>query len=324
MRRRTTAILALTFLLGACAGGGGDAELGQSAGPESSVEEVEETTTTARRLPAPSPYVPAPGEPVPEAKQRAADVVQAIGTYERGQGTVPAAQARVAALGPATLADGAAPLLVPDAQATVEIVYPQLGGLTATEASVMVVARQRLLRDDEETEVTRTIDVRLALEAGVWKPTSIESFGGEPPAAPAPSPLGQAVLDNEAIDLPDSARWDIEAGIVDDRVLQLMLDLAATNRYGVVTLASGHPVNVFGSTRTSNHTRGRAVDIWSVDDQPVVLQRAVGGPLHALVSRLLAETPLTEVGSPWDLDPVGRPSFTDTVHQDHLHLGFKR
>jgi len=322
MRRGAVAV-ALALLLGACGGAAGDAEVGQGDDP-SSTATSEQTTTTAKRLPAPMPYTPVAGEPVPEAKQRAADVIQAIGTYERGQGTVPAAQARIAALGPPTLAEVAAPLLVPDAQATVEIVYPQLGGLTATEASVMVVARQRLLRGDDETQVTRTIDVRLRLEGGAWTATSIDSLGGEPPATPRPSALGQAVLDHEAIDLPDSARWDIQAGTIDDRVLQLMLDLAATHRYGVVTLANGHPVNVFGSASISNHTRGRAVDIWSVDGQPVVLQREVGGPLHALVSRLLAETPLTEVGSPWDLDPVGRPSFTDTVHQDHLHLGFKR
>lgn len=312
------ALLALS--LAAC-GSEGAAQPGQANAPTTTVAE---TTTTEARLPAPPPYQPLPDEPAADAKKLAADVIQAIGTYEEGAGTVPAAEVRLAGTADPALAQVASPLLVPDAQATVEVVYPQLGGLTDTQASVMVVARQRLLREGTESSVTRTIDVRLTRSASGWAATSIASLGGEPPVTPTPSVLGQEVLDHDAIDLPDSARWDIEAGTVDDRVLQLLLDLGAEHQIGVVTLASGHPYNVFASQSVSNHTRGRAVDIWSVDGQAVLLQRDPAGPLQALVTRLLAESGLTEVGSPWDLDPVGGPSFTDTVHQDHLHLGFKR
>lgn len=318
--RALCALLAAAVAVAGC-GSDGDGPVGPSAGPPT---EVAETTTTEARLPAPPPYQSLPGEPAADAKKLAADLLQAIGTYEEGAGTVSGAEARLAGIADPALAQVASPLLAPDAQAAVEIVYPQLGGLTDTQASIMVVARQRLLRDGAESSVTRTIDVRLARSAAGWAATSIESLGGEPPASPAPSALGQAVLGHDAIDLPDSARWDIEAGMVDDRVLQVLLDLAAEHQLGVVTLASGHPYNVFASQSVSNHTRGRAVDIWSIDGQAVLLQRDPAGPLHALVTRLLAGSGLTEVGSPWDLDPVGGPSFTDTVHQDHLHLGFKR
>ena len=47
------------------------------------------------------------------------------------------------------------------------------------------------------------------------------------------------------------------------------------------------------------------------------------GPLHQLVEELLARGAVTELGSPWDLDGVGSgASFTNVVHQDHLHLAF--
>lgn len=279
------------------------------------------TTTTAEPRLAPiAPYVPLEGEPVPAAKQAAADILQAIGTYERGAGTLEAARARLVARGfdPA-LADGGLGLLGPTQAAAVDIVYPQLGGLTATSSSVMVVARQRTLRDRQESAVTRTIDVRLTRAAETWTPVAIASLGGDPVAVPADaSPLVTSVLANPRLDLPDSARWDIAAGRTGTKLLQLLMDLSVEHELRVVVLASGHPPSVFGRRAVSNHTRGRAVDIWAVDGAPVITQRDPAGPLPALVRRILAMG-VTELGSPFAL---GRGSFSDTVHQDHLHLGF--
>ena len=36
-------------------------------------------------------------------------------------------------------------------------------------------------------------------------------------------------------------------------------------------LRSGHPLHVFGTTRTSDHPRGRAVDVWALDHRPLVV-----------------------------------------------------
>ncbi len=282
------------------------------------------STTTVPVLPAPERYVPLPGEPEPEAKRLAAEVVQTIGTYPIGAGDVSTASARVSTLIDPTRILAADALLVPDAASSVEIVYPQLGGLTAAKASVMVVFRQTLLRSEGEQRVVRTADVRLERTEGVWKVTSIESIGGEPPIEPLTASLaGRAVLDSAAIDLPDSARWDIEAGRVDDRVLRLLDELARAHTLSVTVLASGHPYNVFEASYVSNHTVGRGVDIWAVDGEPVVLQQQVGSPVYALVQELLDRGAVTELGSPWDLDGGGSAvSFTNTVHQDHLHLAF--
>ena len=266
--------------------------------------------------------MPLPGEPAPEVKQLASDALQAMATYDVGGGTPIAAAARLGARGNTAAVDAAAALLLPDAASAIDIVYPQLGGLTNTEASVMVVFRHRLLQGGEERVVTRTGDVRLERGPAGWSVATIASLGGEPgPPAPV-SPAGQAVLDNDRLDLPDSARWDITAGRIDDRVLDLLARLTVDHTLSVTVLATGHPHNVFASESVSNHTVGRGVDIWAVDGQPVVAQRDPASPLRTLVEQLLREG-VTELGSPWDLDGTGRgASFTNTVHQDHLHLAF--
>lgn len=319
MRRRATALLALLSLtLAACTA--------SDAGAPNSSEATEPSTTTTTEvtLPPPTPYQPLDGEPAPDAKKVASDALQAVGTYDEGAGTVAGAVQRLGALGDPAAVDAAAGLLVPDASSTVEIVYPQLAGLTDTQASVMVVARHRLLREGEETSVTRTVDVRLVRGQAGWTVSTFASLGGDPVPAPAISPSARAVLDSDAIDMPDSARWDIEAGRIDDRVLDLLLEIAEKHTLSVAVFASGHPLNVFGSASVSNHTEGRAVDIWAVDGVAVVSQRDPAGALHALVSELVASEAVTELGAPWDLDAGAGVSFANTVHQDHLHLAFDR
>ena len=185
----------------------------------------------------------------------------------------------------------------------------------------MVVFTWRLLEDDRETSVVRTADVRLRREAGAWRVTGVESLGGEPTGSPEITPLAQAVLANDRLDLPDSARWDIQSGRIGDEILQVLQDLSQQHTLRVAVLASGHPHNVFESEYVSNHTEGRGVDIWAIDDTPVVSLRDPDGPLPALVQGLVAQG-ITEVGSPFDVDGPGGASFTNTVHQDHLHVAF--
>lgn len=278
------------------------------------------TTTTVAQLDAPAPYVPIAGEPVAELKVMATEFLQAVGTYEKGGGNAEALATRLAGL-PADPAVAVGRLLVPTAASAVEIVYPQLGGLTEDAASIMVVFTWRLLEDDRETSVVRTADVRLRREAGAWRVTGVESLGGEPTGSPEVTPLAQAVLANDRLDLPDSARWDIEAGRIGDEILQVLQDLSQQHTLRVAVLASGHPHNVFESEYVSNHTEGRGVDIWAIDDTPIVSLRDPNGPLPALVQGLVAQG-ITEVGSPFDVDGPGGASFTNTVHQDHLHIAF--
>lgn len=313
MTRGCAAVLAMVVLATvACSQGGAEPSRPTAAST---------TTTEEPRLPTPARYTPIPGEPVPELKSLAADFLQAIGTYELGGGTAAAAAIRIQPMAGAAVPPAVDPLLVPTAASSIEIVYPQMGGLTKNGASIMVVFRWRLLERGVERVVTRTADVRLALQGASWRVSSIESLGGDPVGPGSPSAIAQAVLSNDRIDLPDSARWDITAGRVVDEVLKVLNDLAVKHTLSVAVLAAGHPTNVFATNRVSNHTKGRAVDIWAIDGQPVVTLRSPSGLLPSLVQEIVSAGP-TEVGSPFDVDGPGGASFADTVHQDHLHVGF--
>lgn len=320
MRRRSLLLplVALALVALACSSSAG----GPDAAPREPSTSASTTTTRLVLSPA-APYHPIAGEPAPDLKQMAADALQAIATYDVGGGTVEEVTRRLTGQ-PVRLdvTAAAAPFLVENASSELDIVYPQLGGLTDSSASVMVVVRHRMLVGEEEHEVTRTVDVRLQKGADGWTVSELASTGGEPPESPAVTPIGEAALANPNLDLPDTTRWDIEAGRIGDPILGALSGLASEHRLSVTVLATGHPHNVFGAESVSNHTAGRGVDIWAVDGRPVVDQRSVGSPAYQLVEAALAQS-LTEVGSPWDLDGAGTgASFTNTVHQDHLHFAY--
>ncbi|MFC3996220.1 hypothetical protein ACFOVU_09860 [Nocardiopsis sediminis] len=289
-------------------------------------------------LPEVAPYRVAEGEPAPDVKQAATAYLETLLTYGDGEGTAEAAAERIAAAGlPAEPAQQAADLLEESASGAAEVVYPQLGGLTDTQASIMAVTTLHRLGDGELTSTTRTIDVRLTRTGEEWAVSEIASTGAPgtaPSPSTSPSPLassgstvGAQVVDAPAIHLPDTARWDIEGGGLDDRMLQILLDLSADHELSVAVLSTGHPHNVFDSASVSNHTNGRAVDIWAIDGTPVAeyARDGSGGdnPARRLMEQALA-LGSDEVGGPWSFSTPDGATFTNTVHQDHLHVGFKR
>lgn len=274
--------------------------------------------------PTPSPYVLAEGDVFPGAKRVAADVAATLATYGPGERPEDIA-ARVVSgrVRRREVTAAAMPLFVPGRTSVGTVVYPQLGGVTDRRMSVMVVTRQELTGSGASETVTRTLDVRLRRSDGRWVFDALASAGGAPPDEPVRlSQPAQAVLVDERITLTDSARWDIEGGLLDDQVLQTMLAMAERFPYAVAVVLSGHPIEVFGTDRTSNHTVGRAVDVYAVDGRLVVHQRDQGSAAH-LLSRDLFDAGVTELGSPWSFDHVGGRSFTDAVHQDHLHVGYE-
>ena len=218
-------------------------------------------------------------------------------------------------------------LHVESAASTAEIVYPQLGGLhlatTPGTASVMVVVEQTFVGAEPDT-VVRTVDVRLTSDGDRWRVETVDSDGGESVNIPDDlSPEARAVLNNPRIDLADSARWDIYRGDIEERLLVLMTQLARDYTYAVTVLKSGHPPHVFATENVSNHTVGRAVDIWMVEDEAVVSQRGdTSSPAYKLTRGVFERGDVPEIGSPWDFDGGGGRSFTNDVHLDHIHLGY--
>ena len=74
--------------------------------------------------------------------------------------------------------------------------------------------------------------------------TGLESVGGQPPVETpgAASNLAQQVLSDASLRLPDSARWDLEAGLLSDELLLLLLDLTAA--YPVLTTTINERVSL--------------------------------------------------------------------------------
>lgn len=290
--------------------------------------------------PPPPPFTPLPSDSLPNAKRLAGRVTQQLTTYGSGEDALATATRALdpllseeSAPSPLTadlLAPVVAPLVAPGTS-TSTIDYAQLGGYTPATApprcSVMVVTRQvQVLPDGSRPTTIRTIDVRLEDLGEGWRLEAVADLGGVPVAPPpALPPDAQAVLTDPRIALPDSARWDVHAGLIGPNVLLALSRMAAIAPFAVTVLRSGHPVNVFGGDRLSDHTRGLAVDIWSVGGRPV-LGAPLDGPLAGAVARgMVSDQDLvTQVGSPWDLDAVeSSRSFTDAVHADHLHVAVR-
>ncbi|WP_395111477.1 hypothetical protein [Actinomadura sp. SCN-SB] len=281
---------------------------------------------TVPALPAVKAFVVAADEPAPAVKRAAVRFVEVLTNYGAGGGEARATGNRLAAAGmDPSLAGQAAPLLAKTDAGAGEVIYPQIGGLTAKSASIMAVVRLSTRRWTVITTTTRTIDIRLSKRPAGWAVTRIASTGGAAPqSARALGPLAAQVLASKRIVLPDTARWDIQAGRVDTRVLRLMLEITKEHTISVTVVSTGHPFRVYGSESVSNHRQGRAVDIWAVDGRRVAEQRRGGDVPARPVAIQALTTGANEVGAPWAVSKGGRASFTNTVHQDHLHLAFKR
>ena len=284
-------------------------------------------------------FKPAEDDTYPNAKQLAGRFVQGLTTYQPGtrwrEIFGDAARRADSTLDAAAASGRARPLFFEGGQSIGEIVYPQLAGLTlrsgVERCAVMVVVRQQvMLSTGEQATVTRTVDVRLINRSGQWRIEDLADPGGVPVQRPPDLPdVAVRVLDNPRIELPDSARWDIHARSIDERLLRTMNDVAQLFPYSVAVLKSGHPVNVFATDRVSSHTLGRACDVWKIAGRDVVAQQPrKRTDAFAFTKALLREHGVPELGSPWDLDgpPVPgelRPSFTDVVHTDHVHFAFQ-
>ncbi|WP_350275217.1 hypothetical protein [Kribbella sp. HUAS MG21] len=201
----------------------------------------------------------------------------------------------------------------------VEVIDAQYGGILSDTASVLVPCRVYTISGGRLVTSGTTVDVRLTKTRGTWRVTATH------PAQPGKattrlSAAARQVLSNEQILLPPASEADIRSGQVHDAVLTAMLELAKTYRIGVSVIRSGHPLNVFGTNRPSDHPRGRAFDTWQINGHPVVAPTTP----RALVTSYMRATESTgshNVGGPYQLP--GAAYFSDPTHQDHIHAGFR-
>lgn len=142
----------------------GAAPRAATTGPSVSPSEKERPA-----LPEVTPFTVAADEPARPVKRAAVAFLETLFNYPQGGGSLAASRERLAARGlPAQNIATAKALLHEDATGALQVVYPQLGGLTATSSSIMTVVRQAVLRDGKLTTSTRTLDVRLAKRGGIW------------------------------------------------------------------------------------------------------------------------------------------------------------
>ena len=277
--------------------------------------------------PFPDRFEPAPNEVQADAKRLGAAVAYRVTNYNQGSSAAELAAGVTA--DPArtdALVSEAATVHHPGMWSRGTIEYAQLGGQREDRVSIMVVVHQELGtqgKADAERAETRTMDVRLVRGAsGAWEFEELASAGGQPVARPGNlSPLAASVVDDPRIDLPDTAIWDIYSGQTDPALLKVMLDIAERTPYSVIVLKTGHPHNVFGTDRVSNHTVGRAVDIHEADSELVIDSHDTTSSIYALSEWLVSRLDIREFGSPWRFDDAVAHNFTDEVHHDHLHVG---
>jgi hypothetical protein len=210
-----------------------------------------------------------------------------------------------------------------------KVVRPQLGlrvedGNGVLIEEIRTPARRSVRFDPEHREaIMAGLNGAATAERGTSSDVfadRIGSVGGR--AMPRPQDLPSAsrrVLDNPRITLSDSARWDIYRGQVEEGLLTALDTLAERERISVSVLSSGHPREVWATSRPSAHGRGYAADIYAVGGRLVIRQREGGSAAHALAASLVTGG-AAQVGSPWVLPPGGARSFSDDVHQDHIHV----
>ncbi len=199
--------------------------------------------------------------------------------------------------------------------------YVQMGGNRTDRAALMVwVDQERIDETGEPAVESRVIDVRVQLIDNEWKVVRLASAGGPKVERPDDlSDLAASVADNPLISMPDSARWDIYSGHTTEAMLTRMLEIADATDYSVLVLHRGHPYRVFETQSVSRHSVGQAMDVYEVGGELVVDSRFEGSSTWILANDLF-QSGTGSMGSPWAFDGFGGRSFTDDVHQDHLHI----
>jgi hypothetical protein len=145
-----------------------------------------------------------------------------------------------------------------------------------------------------------------------------------PALAPTRDPFVLALVRNNRITTTSShgcqPKPDLASGKLDLRVQSLLAVLADRYTIRLSCLRSGHSRFVKGTTRVSNHTVWRAVDIDVVNGQPVAATSSAARNLVVWLDGLQGPLRPSEIGSPFNIGR--RPYFSDEGHQGHVHHGY--
>jgi hypothetical protein len=143
-------------------------------------------------------------------------------------------------------------------------------------------------------------------------------YGMEGTGGP-PVPGTDELLNNSNVTFDTDGVADLKAGIIDPRIVSVLNEVAKDHEITVSCMCSDHSQLTAGGS-VSNHYYGRGLDISVVDGEAVNPGNAAAQELATSLEGLPESIRPTEVGSPWDLP--GTADFTDSDHQDHIHIGF--
>lgn len=132
--------------------------------------------------------------------------------------------------------------------------------------------------------------------------------GGDPASA-------KSLLENPNLTLDEDAIADLEAGIVDPRLVGIVDRLTEDHEIELSVIKTGHPRG-----EASNHFFGRGLDISVIDGEPVNPGNLAAREVATKLAELEGPLRATEIGTPF---PISEPGFfTDGGHQDHIHVAF--
>ncbi|MEO8108193.1 MAG: hypothetical protein ABI720_12850 [Actinomycetes bacterium] len=265
--------------------------------------------------------MPSANDVSPRVKSVALRMVEVAAAWEAGDGGVANAGRRLEAEGyNPNLAVDLEPLLGAGEAAVVQVRVAQYGGILAETASVLIVVDQWSVDANGRVRAGgTTLDVRLRADEPDWIVTTVRPARWGRTSADL-TRAARRLLDNDRVRLPYAAASDVRAGAIDDSVLEALTQLAVDRRIDVSILRSGHPIRVFGTDRRSDHTDGRAVDLWALDGRLIIDNGDT--PMVADFMRAASASGAYQVGGPVNLDGDGTTYFADDTHRDHIHLGF--
>jgi hypothetical protein len=137
--------------------------------------------------------------------------------------------------------------------------------------------------------------------------------------------LAQRVLSNPRIEIYSCGQRDIEAGVIDRRVLATLEFLAASGLKPTITsLTCGHGYYT-SSGNVSAHSSGNAIDIAKINGIPIVGHQGEGSITDITIRRLLT---LQGTVKPNQIISLMTYDGTDNTlamndHADHIHVGFR-
>ena len=128
------------------------------------------------------------------------------------------------------------------------------------------------------------------------------------------------LLRNRRVILTPQARADLEAGVIDPRLVSLLSWISERHTIGVTVFMTGHS-KYTRSGSVSNHYYGRAADIFFVNGQPVSSSSEAARRLVMQLSDIRGPLRPHEIGHPFRV--IGFPGgFSDNDHADHFHVGY--